>query len=121
MLAEADCAGVQTYGSVQAGSYRFSVMLTGQSANQAAQALFQNSTEGPSVAITVAPPNPTTGQVVAFKFVSEAAAYFQCRWVNVTASSLDYYATCTSPAYGSALPSVLPCPTCPALSRPASS
>ena len=117
MLPEADCVVVQVYGSVQAGSYRFSVMLAGQTADQAAQSLFQNSTEGPSVAITVAPPNPTTGQVVAFKFVSEAAAYFQCRWVNVTASSPDDYATCNSPAYGSALPCLpaLPCPACPAL------
>lgn len=74
-------------------------MLSNQNGNQAAQSLFQVLTEGPSVKITVSPPSPTTGQIVAFKFVSETAAYFQCRWDNVTASSIDDYANCTSPAY----------------------
>lgn len=87
------------YASVQAGSYRFSVSLTGQNSNQAAQSLFQIVLDGPVVDITVPPADPSTGQVVAFKFVSETAAYFQCRWVNVTASTPDDYANCTSPAY----------------------
>lgn len=99
MLVQLVGVHVQVYGSVPAGSYRFSVMLAGQAGNQAAQALFQILTEGPSVNITVPPANPSTGQVVAFKFVSEAAAYFQCRWVNVTASTVDSYANCKSPEY----------------------
>lgn len=83
-------------------------MLAGQNSNQAAQALFQILTDGPTVNITVPPVTPNTGQVVAFKFVSEAAASFQCKWVNVTASSSPDFAPCTSPAYASLLPPHVP-------------
>lgn len=73
-------------------------MLTGQSANQAAQSLFTIDTDGPVVTIE----NNVTlsnGGLVSFVFVSEAAASFQCRWVNVTAgTTTGAFVACTSPA-----------------------
>ncbi len=90
---------LQAYVDLQAGSYRFSAMLTGQAADQAAQSVFTIDTDGPVVTITSSPDAINNGGLVSFVFVSEGAAYFQCRWVNVTAgTTTDSFSNCTSPA-----------------------
>lgn len=88
---------VQAYPDLQAGTYRFSAMLAGQSANQAAQASFTVSTNGPAVSITGAPDSITNGGLVNFIFSSEAAATFQCRFLNVASNTMPNFAKCTSP------------------------
>ena len=87
----------QAYSDLQAGTYRFSAMLTGQSANQAAQASFTVDTNGPAVSITGAPDSITNGGLVNFIFASEAAASFQCRFLNVGSSTTPDFTTCVSP------------------------
>ena len=91
-------SAVQAYPSLQAGTYRFSAMLTGQSANQAAQAFFVVDTDGPTVNITAAPDSITNGGLVTFVFTAEGASYYQCRFLNVTAGTNANFANCTSPA-----------------------
>lgn len=90
---------MQAYTGLSAGSYRFSAMLTGQTANEAAQSTFTIDTDGPTVTITSAPDAISSGGLTSFVFVSEAAAYFQCRWVNVSAgTTTGSFDNCTSPA-----------------------
>lgn len=101
---------VQVYSNLQAGTYRFSAMLTGQQANQAAQASFVVDTIGPAVSISAAPASITNGGLVDFVFSSEAAAYFQCRTLNVGATAMPDFETCVSPKYVSvALPTTSQC------------
>ena len=94
------CCLMQVYTGLQAGSYRFSVMLTGQDAEYAAQSTFSIDTDGPVVTITSGPATISSGGLISFVFVSEAAAYFQCRWVNVSAgTTTGSFNNCTSPAW----------------------
>ncbi len=93
------CYVMQVYTGLQAGSYRFSAMLTGQDAEYAAQSTFSIDTDGPVVNITSGPATISSGGLISFVFVSEAAAYFQCRWVNVSAgTTTGSFNNCTSPA-----------------------
>ncbi|DBA90044.1 TPA: Signal peptide peptidase-like 2A [Trebouxia sp. C0005] len=93
------CTSPQVYTGLQAGSYRFSAMLTGQNAEYAAQSTFSIDTVGPVVNITSGPATISSGGLISFVFVSEAAAYFQCRWVNVSAgTTTGSFNNCTSPA-----------------------
>ena len=78
---------LQVYLSLQAGTYRFSAMLAGQTDQSAAQTVFTVDTLGPDVTITSSPDAINNGGVVSFAFVSEGAASFQCQWVNVTAGT----------------------------------
>ncbi|KAL0037541.1 hypothetical protein WJX77_001610 [Trebouxia sp. C0004] len=93
------CTSPQVHTGLQAGSYRFGAVLTGQNAEYAAQSTFSIETVGPVVNITSGPASSSTGGLITFVFVSEAAAYFQCRWLNVSAGiTTGSFNNCTSPA-----------------------
>ena len=90
---------LQVFLDLQAGTYRFSTMLAGQTDQSAAQTVFTVDTIGPDVTITSSPDAINNGGVVSFAFVSEGASSFQCRWVNVTAgTTTDPFDSCRSPA-----------------------